>query len=110
MQDKTKSWENAKAWSEPEAITGEHFKVLTDFLREGDETEPEVVGRGDFGPPQNMQKLLRAFAEGKLNTDQRAEVVALLRRNPEWVPFLAREVKTLRNAPNPNPGPPQEDK
>ena len=69
------------------------FHILARFLeRYGDDVEgralPELTG--------DTQEKLKRLARGNLPEPDRMELFALLSRNPDWVAWLAREVKTLR--------------
>jgi hypothetical protein len=70
------------------------FEMLAQFLdRFGD----EVQGRQAEEPPESVQPRLRALASGRLPAMDRSEVFSLLSQNPGWVPWLAKEIKGLRD-------------
>jgi len=69
------------------------FQVLLKFL---DRFDGEVEGRELSEPPVETKSRLQRFARGALPDSEQAEVFALLDRNPEWIAWLAREVKELR--------------
>lgn len=69
------------------------FQILARFLeRYGDDVEGRALPELDAA---TRDKLLR-LARGNLPESDRAELFTLLNRNPEWVAWLAREVKALR--------------
>ncbi len=75
------------------------FEILAGFLeRFGDEVE----GRELQETPEDVRIKLRDFARGGLPHSERAELFALLNRNPAWIGRLAEEVKALRAAPGAN--------
>ena len=69
------------------------FETLTGFLaRHG----AEVEGRESPKLPGEMRDRLQAFARGQLPESEQAELVRRINEYPEWVAFLAEEVKALR--------------
>lgn len=71
------------------------FEILAQFLQKfGDEVE----GRQATELPQDARAKLTQLAHGKLEPAARTELMAQLSRNPEWVAWLAQEVKSLRGA------------
>ncbi len=69
------------------------FEILARFLeRFGD----DVQGRELTEAPTPK---LRAFAQGTLTPTERADLLAGLQDNPEWLAWLAQEVKALRAQP-----------
>ena len=69
------------------------FQVLLRFL---DRFDGEVEGRELSEPPAETKGRLQRFARGALPESEQAQIFALLDRNPEWIPWLAQEVKGLR--------------
>ncbi len=69
------------------------FQILARFLdRFGDEVE----GR-ELQEPAEADKLkLRRLARGNLPEPEQADLFAQLNRNPQWIAWLAQEVKGLR--------------
>ena len=71
------------------------FEILARFLQKfGDEVE----GRQATELPQETRAKLTQLAHGKLEPAARTELMAQLGRNPDWVAWLAQEVKSLRGA------------
>ncbi len=71
------------------------FEILARFLQKfGDEVE----GRQATELPQETRAKLTQLAHGKLEPAVRTELMAQLGQNPEWVAWLAQEVKSLRGA------------
>ncbi len=69
------------------------FSILAPFLKR---MEGEVGGRSDQEPDDTSKALLRKFAMGDCPESELGRVVALLERNPGWVPHLADYVKEMR--------------
>jgi hypothetical protein len=73
------------------------FELLAGFLdRFGDEVE----GRQWPEPPPDIQEKMRALAQGRLEQVERNELFSLLNRNPDWIPRLVTEIKSLRANPD----------
>jgi len=71
-----------------------NFEILAGFLaRYGDEVE----GREAAPLPPEVEEQLRSFARGQLTGSTQSEVIQQLGQHPDWVAFLATEVKALRN-------------
>jgi hypothetical protein len=71
------------------------FQILAKFLEKyGDEVE----GRELQEPSEEAKQQLRRLARGSLPEAEQADVFAQLNRNPQWVGWLAQEVKGLRQA------------
>jgi hypothetical protein len=69
------------------------FQILTEFLRQyGDEVE----GRSLEEPNTEIKRKLQRFVSGASEETERTELVGLLQDNPQWVPWLAAEVKAQR--------------
>ena len=72
------------------------FEIFSQFL----EGSPEdVEGCEQLNPPAALQARLRAFAGGTITEAERHAVIGELQAHPQWVPWLAREVKALRVGP-----------
>ena len=71
------------------------FQILAQFLKQSGE---EVEGRELQEPPGQTKVKLQRLARGKLPEAEQPEVFADLNRHPEWVAWLAREIKALRAA------------
>ncbi len=70
------------------------FQVLAAFL-EGHGTE--VEGRAVAEPPAETRQKLELLAAGKLPEPEQQPLFEALGQNPEWVAWLAREVKGRRS-------------
>jgi hypothetical protein len=70
------------------------LQILLRFLERFDD---EVQGRELSEPPGDAKIRLQRFARGTLPEDEQTEVFVLLDRHPEWIAWLAREVKGLRS-------------
>jgi hypothetical protein len=71
------------------------FEILTRFLeRYGDDVE----GRALVEPTGDTRDKIERLARGTLPETERTELFAVLNRNPDWIGWLAREVKALRDA------------
>ena len=73
-------------------MTRNTFQILTGFL----EREDDVEGRALPEPPAETQQTLRLLARGALPREEQAQVFATLNKNPDWIAWLAQEVKGLR--------------
>ncbi len=71
----------------------EQFQILLKFLERFDD---EVQGRELSEPAGDTKIKLQRFARGTLPEPEQADAFALLDRNPEWIGWLAKEVKGLR--------------
>jgi hypothetical protein len=71
----------------------DQFGILARFL---DQFDLEVEGRAREDPPEEVKSRLRQFAAGNLGPAEREELTRLLHQHPQWVGFLAEEVKALR--------------
>lgn len=71
-----------------------NFEILAGFLAHyGDEVE----GRESAPLPADVPGQLRRFARGQLAGPAQGEIIRQLGEHPDWVAFLATEVKALRN-------------
>lgn len=68
------------------------FNILAGFL---DHFGREVEGRELSEPTQEAKAKLEQLARGTLPDAEQAEVWDLLNQNPEWVHWLAQEVKAF---------------
>ncbi len=72
-----------------------NFEILAGFLaRYGDEVE----GHESTPLTTEVADQLRRFARGQLAGPAQGEIIQQLGQHPDWVAFLATEVKALRNA------------
>jgi hypothetical protein len=71
------------------------FRILAQFLKR---TGEEVEGRELQEPPAEAKTKLRRLARGQLPEAEQPEVFGELNRHPEWVNWLATEIKGLRTA------------
>jgi len=69
------------------------FQIISGFL---DRFGAEVEGRILQEPPDEVKASLERFARGNLPTEEQPGVFEILNRNPQWVAWLASEVKSLR--------------
>ena len=74
-------------------IMEDPFSILAPFLKR---MEGEVAGRTTQEPDETSKVLLRKLAVGDCPESEVEEVVALLKLNPGWVPYLAHYVKEMR--------------
>jgi hypothetical protein len=71
------------------------FEILARFLEKyGDEVE----GRQLTELPEETRTKLTQLAHGALEPAARTELLVQLSHNPDWVAWLAQEVKSLRGA------------
>jgi hypothetical protein len=70
------------------------FQILLKFL---DRFDDEVQGRELSEPPAEAKTRLQQFARGGLPEQEQAKIFGLLDENPEWIAWLAQEVKGLRS-------------
>ena len=71
----------------------ETFAILAGFL---DKFSGEVEGRELAEPAPEEKNRLKQLARGELADGSQTELLSLLSRNPQWIAWLAEEVKTLR--------------
>jgi hypothetical protein len=71
----------------------ETFQTLIKFL---ERFEEDVEGRARQEPSEDTRLKLQSLARGDLAGSHQTEIFLLLDRNPEWIGWLAREVKDLR--------------
>jgi hypothetical protein len=56
----------------------------------------EVEGRETSPLPAEMENKLRAFARGALSEEEQLDLIRRLNEHPDWVAYLAGEIKALR--------------
>ena len=69
------------------------FEILAGFL---ERYGVEVEGRGTSPLPAEMENKLRAFARGELSEADQMDLIRRLDERPDWIAFLAGEIKALR--------------
>jgi hypothetical protein len=74
----------------------ETFEILAGFL---ERFGAEVEGREAQEPTEEAKAQLRKLARGSLEEAEQGKLYVLLNQNPEWVAWLAHEVKALRGWP-----------
>jgi hypothetical protein len=80
--------------SKEAVIVNNTFSILSGFLeRFGDEVE----GRELSEPTPEARAKLEQLARGTLPEPEQAGIWALLKQNPQWVVWLAQEVKAHRS-------------
>ncbi len=58
---------------------------------------PQVSGRGFSAPEVGVMHLFHRFIAGHVTDEERAEICELLRFHPEWIRWLADQVKAARS-------------
>jgi hypothetical protein len=77
------------------------FQILARFLEHfGDEVE----GRELAEPADDVKIKLRQLAGGGLPEPEQAELFNQLNRNPQWIAWLATQVKSRRSTKAPGSG------
>jgi hypothetical protein len=71
----------------------EPFEILAGFL---ERFGAEVEGREAPAPPEQAQEQLRQLARGTLPEADQTQFYVMLNQHPQWVAWLAQEVKQLR--------------
>jgi len=75
-------------------MVNDTFAILAGFLeRFGNDVE----GRGVSEPTQEAKAKLERLAAGALPDAEQAEMWALLNQNPQWLGWLAQQVKARRH-------------
>ena len=69
------------------------FEILARFLQR---TEGEVEGRELQEPAEPTKIQLKRLARGELSERDQSELFAELNSHPDWVTWLAREIKEMR--------------
>jgi hypothetical protein len=70
------------------------FQSIWRILRE--ELEGDVSARDLGGPPDHMRELMKRFADGKLQPKDRDELILAMSERPDWITYLAAEIKSRR--------------
>lgn len=75
----------------------ETWKILEGIL---ELHTPDVVAHNASCelPTDDMRLALKRFAKGEIDSNERAELCAQLKENPNWVTYLADCVRELRTA------------
>ena len=71
----------------------ETFEILAGFL---ERYGTEVEGRHLAEPGEETKNQLRQLAGGNLPEAEQGKLYELLNQNPQWVGWLANELKALR--------------
>jgi hypothetical protein len=71
------------------------FEILAGFLARYGE---EVEGRETSPLPTEIKNKLLAFARGDLTETDQLDLIRRLNERPDWIAFLAGEIKALRTA------------
>ena len=71
------------------------FKILLEFF-DGDARE--VAGRTTEALPAELREKIVKFASGKCTEEERTEMKKLLQEQPQLIPALVSETKSLRPA------------
>jgi len=71
------------------------FQILARFLQKA---EGEVEGRELQEPAEEAKVQLKRLALGELAERDQTTVFAELNRNPDWVAWLAKEIKRMRTS------------
>jgi hypothetical protein len=71
----------------------EAFNIISDFLAQ---FEDEVFGRGADCPDSATMEDIARFGRGELTAQERLKVMAILEKNPSWIPLLAKEIRASR--------------
>jgi len=70
------------------------FHAIWSLLRSAE--EPEFLARDGGHPPEDVKELMRRFAEGRLDPQDRDSLVEAMTSRPDWISHLAREIKERR--------------
>lgn len=62
------------------------------------EEKPEVLARDARSAPWDILSKIKAFAEGKIETNDREQLIERLASNTHWIGLLAEEIKSQRSA------------
>ena len=71
------------------------FQILARFLQKA---EGEVEGRELQEPAEDAKVQLKRLALGELAEREQTTVFSELNRNPDWVAWLAKEIKAMRTS------------
>lgn len=69
------------------------FQILARFLQKA---EGEVEGRELQEPAQEAKLQLQRLARGELAEQEQTAIFTELNHNPDWVAWLAKEIKGMR--------------
>lgn len=69
------------------------FKILLEFFEGGG---PEVAGRAATAIPAGVREGIAKFARGDCTEEERAEIKRLLQQQPDLIPLLVTETRSLR--------------
>ena len=69
------------------------FKILLEFFEGG---RPEVAGRAAGAIPAEVRERISKFARGDCTEEERAELKKLLQQQPDLIPVLVTETRSLR--------------
>jgi hypothetical protein len=59
----------------------------------------EVAGHGSTAISRKIREQLAKLAAGQCNNEERADLISLLRQQPDLIAAFANEIKTLREWP-----------
>jgi hypothetical protein len=71
------------------------FSILFELL---ETSAPEVAGRGSTTVSPELRKRLTKLAAGRCNDAERRELINLLEQQPDLIPALVKEIKSLRES------------
>lgn len=69
------------------------FKILLEFFEGGGQ---EVAGRAAAAVPAEVRERIAKFARGDCTEEERAEIKKLLQQQPDLIPVLVTETRSLR--------------
>lgn len=69
------------------------FKILLEFFDGGGQ---EVAGRAAAAIPSEVRERIAKFAQGDCTEEERAEIKKLLQQQPDLIPVLVTETRSLR--------------
>jgi hypothetical protein len=72
------------------------FQILAQFLQRA---EGEVEGRELQEPAEETKLQLKRLARGELAEREQTSLFTELNSHPDWIVWLAREVKNMRATP-----------
>jgi hypothetical protein len=72
----------------------EAFNIISEFL---EQFEGEAFGRGTDCPDSETMEEIARFGRGELTAQERLKIVAILEKNPSWIPLLAKEIRASRS-------------
>jgi len=71
------------------------FHILFELLEGGAQ---EVSGRAAASVPPELREKMERFAAGACNEEEREQVKKLLREQPDLIPVLVTEIRSLRTS------------